>query len=856
MPEKIGKYSIVERIGRGGMGTIFKAHDPLLDRLVAIKVISADVEVTDELRTRFFREARACARLSHSNIVTIYDIGEDDGRLFIVMELLEGQELRRMMADRTTMALQDKLSIMVQVCEGLHYAHQRGIVHRDVKPANLMLLPNGHVKILDFGVAHIATVESGLTRTGLIMGTLRYIAPEQLQGRADHRSDQFSAGAVFYELLSGRPPFTGDDPIQILEQIRTSNPPRLDALLSGVPAELASIVERAIQKDAAARFTDLGEMRAQLVQAQRALAEENISRPPAATETLIARAGVLAPPLDQARELTPAGHATDAVPTLERTVAPTPEPESAAATLADARLPVSERSSTPPGPRRYRRWGFAVSGFVLALAGAAAVMWGVVARPSKPATPVEAPAPMTGPATSKAPPPTSSEQPATDSPKPMAPPDKADVLARALAEAQREQSAAVDARRDAGTSEVSRLAARTLSAARSKEVEGEAALRRDDPESATALFREAQRGYRSAIEEAAKAAAAEENRRIAAVQRGQAEAERARQATVGARRAAERAATERYAPRQLTSAQAKERDAEAALGRSDFGEASRLYAEAQSAYLSAVQETERQVGSVKSTAAQSRRLALARRDEALHTEADRLSKDLFAGAQARQADAEGLLDRQDYAAATQAYKEAAERYEESGRRAKLAQDARAAADQARARMLGEKQRAAPDTREFAEALTQERQGAQLYQSAAYQEANQRFQAAATLFAKAVARPAERAPESSSAAEEIRGVLNTYARAFEAKDVTLIQKIRPGLKPQEANQLRISFDQSKDYRLSLKVDSIDVRGDEAVVKGQREDNVTSKNNQSYRNASSFTFRFKRTSAGWIIDAVGN
>ena len=222
MPEKIGKYRFVERIGRGGMGTVFKAHDPVLDRLVALKVISSDVEITDELRARFFREAQACARLSHPNIVTVYDMGDDDGHLFIVMEFLEGEELQaRLIAQRRPLALEDKLSLMVQVCDGLHYAHQNGIVHRDIKPGNIFVLRDGQVKILDFGIARIANADAGLTRTGLIMGTLRYMSPEQARGRADHRSDIFSVGAVFYELLGSRPPFTGDDPMEILEQLRT-----------------------------------------------------------------------------------------------------------------------------------------------------------------------------------------------------------------------------------------------------------------------------------------------------------------------------------------------------------------------------------------------------------------------------------------------------------------------------------------------------------------------------------------------------------------------------------------------------------------------------------------------------------
>src|SRR5262245_20799895 len=192
MAQLIGKYEVVERIARGGMGLIFKARDPVLDRLVALKVLSR-LEVTLELRERFFREAQACARLSHPNIVTIYDMGEDDGRLFIVMELLEGEDLRRLIARQAPPHLEDKLSIMLQICDGLHYAHQKGIVHRDIKPANIVWLGTGQVKILDFGIAQIAAAQQReLTRAGTIMGTARYMAPEQARGRADHRSDIFS----------------------------------------------------------------------------------------------------------------------------------------------------------------------------------------------------------------------------------------------------------------------------------------------------------------------------------------------------------------------------------------------------------------------------------------------------------------------------------------------------------------------------------------------------------------------------------------------------------------------------------------------------------------------------------------
>ena len=274
MIQKIGKYRIIERIGRGGMGSVYKAHDPSLDRLVALKVVSAETDHTDELRARFFREGQACAKLSHPNVVTIHDLGEADGNLFIVMELLEGDELRQLIARRTITHLEDKLPLMIQICEGLEYAHEKGVVHRDVKPGNIFVLRNGQVKILDFGIAQLAAAETGLTRAGLIVGTLQYMAPERARGQGGHASDIFSVGAVFYELLTNRAPFSGDDPIEILEKLRSDNPPRLSEVEPSLPAELEAIIERALAKDPTKRFANLGQMRAELQILRRKRAED------------------------------------------------------------------------------------------------------------------------------------------------------------------------------------------------------------------------------------------------------------------------------------------------------------------------------------------------------------------------------------------------------------------------------------------------------------------------------------------------------------------------------------------------------------------------------------------------------
>jgi eukaryotic-like serine/threonine-protein kinase len=268
MVKRIGKYQIVTRIGRGAMGDVYKAHDPVLDRLVALKVISGEIEVTDDLRARFFREAQAGAKLAHPNIVTVHDLAEEDGQLFIVMEFLEGEELRQLIGQRRNLGLEHKLSLMLQACDGLGYAHARGIIHRDIKPGNIFVLATGRVKLLDFGIARLATGDPDLTRTGFVMGTLRYMSPEQSRGRVDKRSDIFSLGAVFYELLTYKAAFPGDDPMEIMESVRLLEPAPLTSVDPALPADLGEIIARALRKDPAQRFPDLSEMRQAIAQVQ------------------------------------------------------------------------------------------------------------------------------------------------------------------------------------------------------------------------------------------------------------------------------------------------------------------------------------------------------------------------------------------------------------------------------------------------------------------------------------------------------------------------------------------------------------------------------------------------------------
>jgi serine/threonine protein kinase/tetratricopeptide (TPR) repeat protein len=272
--KKFGKYEIIEKIGQGGMGEVFKARDPVLKRDVAIKTISAGVSGDDDLRSRFEREAQLAAGLNHPNIVHIYDFGEEGGKIYMAMELLLGRDLKIAIKKNLLPSLDEKLALMEDVCEGLAFAHFREIVHRDLKPANIHIQSDGRAKIMDFGLAKLES--SDMTRTGVIMGTPDYMSPEQVQGgKADARSDVYSMGAVFYELLTGRRPFTAESTHALLFQVLYNQPESVTKHNPEIPLAVQGIVERAMSKDAVMRFQNGGEMRDALRLARQGLRGES-----------------------------------------------------------------------------------------------------------------------------------------------------------------------------------------------------------------------------------------------------------------------------------------------------------------------------------------------------------------------------------------------------------------------------------------------------------------------------------------------------------------------------------------------------------------------------------------------------
>jgi len=256
----IGKYRIVELVGEGAMGVVYKAVDSLLNRTVAIKVMNDAIARQDELRARFLREAQAAASLQHPNVVSIYDLGEVDGHLYIAMEYVPGADLETIVKDKDApLTLQQKLDVVIDVLTGLSFAHKRGIVHRDIKPANIRISEDGRAKIMDFGVAHLAS--SKLTSTGASLGTPSYMAPEQITGgKTTPATDIFAVGAVLYELLTGELPFDAASMQNLFFKILTEEARPVRELTTGLPTALERVVQKAMMKDGAARYQNALEM--------------------------------------------------------------------------------------------------------------------------------------------------------------------------------------------------------------------------------------------------------------------------------------------------------------------------------------------------------------------------------------------------------------------------------------------------------------------------------------------------------------------------------------------------------------------------------------------------------------------
>ncbi len=260
------RYQVTHLIARGGMAMVYRAKDTLLNRAVALKILYPELSADPLFVERFRREAQAAANLSHPNIVPVFDWGEDDGTYFIVMELVEGTSLADMLRGGATISAARSAQIVAQVAAALGYAHRSGVVHRDVKPGNILITRDGQVKVTDFGIAQAVSSEDHLAEAGSVMGTATYFSPEQASGEAvDGRSDVYALGVVLYEMLVGRPPFVGDTPVDVSSQHVNAAVPAMSKFSDAVPKDLEAIVTEALRKSPDQRYQTADELRADLI---------------------------------------------------------------------------------------------------------------------------------------------------------------------------------------------------------------------------------------------------------------------------------------------------------------------------------------------------------------------------------------------------------------------------------------------------------------------------------------------------------------------------------------------------------------------------------------------------------------
>ncbi|HXA56946.1 MAG TPA: protein kinase [Candidatus Acidoferrum sp.] len=286
MLNNIGKYEIVAELGQGAMGVVYKARDPLIGRMVALKTITSGLSGKPELLERFYQEARSAGALQHPNIVTIFELGKEGDTPYIAMEFLEGDSLEKIVARQDQLPLSKKIGFMSQICSALDYAHKHGVIHRDIKPGNIMLTKDGTVKVVDFGIARL--VDTSKTQTGLMIGTPAYMSPQLLRGeRADAQADIWALGVMLYEMIAYQRPFQGDNPAALMWAIISQTPKPLSSVAPGCPAELEEVVNKMLEKEASLRLQTMEDVLLELDPLYKRLQKDRLGELVAQSQQLI-----------------------------------------------------------------------------------------------------------------------------------------------------------------------------------------------------------------------------------------------------------------------------------------------------------------------------------------------------------------------------------------------------------------------------------------------------------------------------------------------------------------------------------------------------------------------------------------
>lgn len=403
MLKTLGRYQILGELGRGGCGIVYRALDPGIGRAVAIKTILADANspAGTALRERFRREARSAGNLSHPNIVTIHEFNDSGEIMFIAMELIQGQSLADRMAQSSPLPLNLVLSVIGSAADALDYAHANGIVHRDVKPANFMLTATGQVKVTDFGIAKMLDDDIGLTNTGMVIGTVQYMSPEQIAAKpASARSDQFSLGVIAYEMLTGQKPFQGNSWASVMNQIMSVEPPPVKQHRQDLGDEVTTVLRKALAKDPDARYSSCREFADELAQAVTGVTMQRTAPMPIGE----ALTKPLAPPRTEALPETQAMASMTAVPAESDSSPDTGQKLTPASKMMQTSNQASAKTVSEWTAARRRSAFTPVMVSAAVVLVIAAVWWRFSARPiSTPAPTVPVVAATAGPATSAEP---------------------------------------------------------------------------------------------------------------------------------------------------------------------------------------------------------------------------------------------------------------------------------------------------------------------------------------------------------------------------------------------------------------------------------------------------------------------